>query len=263
MLRIYTIIFIMLIRCGSIAQTPAGGLEKPESRLDQVASKWLGAPYAFKPLETGDDKSVVFQTNDFDCYTLVETALATIIASRQFVPIEEIIEKLRYRDGKADGYGSRIHYFTEWLTQAAEYGYIKNITPKNGTNNVKKQINYISSRQSRYPKAANPVCNTRIRNAELLLSELSFQVIPSAMIGRFADSIQTGDIIAFTSALPNLDVGHVGIAVNGPKGIHILHASRQNRKVEITTSTLATYTAARSSFSGIMVWRPESSIACP
>lgn len=68
-------------------------------------------------------------------------------------------------------------------------------------------------------------------------------------------NIQSGDLIAITTKVDGLDIGHVGIAIKVDERIHFMHAPLIGSKVEITTSPLAEYMAKNKSQTGIIVLR--------
>ncbi|WP_373397222.1 N-acetylmuramoyl-L-alanine amidase-like domain-containing protein [Algoriphagus halophilus] len=67
--------------------------------------------------------------------------------------------------------------------------------------------------------------------------------------------IQSGDLIAITTSMSNLDVVHTGFAIEKNGRIHLLHASSKNQEVEISEKPLSDYLAGNKSQSGIMVAR--------
>jgi len=70
--------------------------------------------------------------------------------------------------------------------------------------------------------------------------------------------LRDGDIIAFTTSIKGLDIGHVGIAVREEDGrIHILHAPQPGTKVHITKEPLSEYIMSVKKHSGIIILRAE------
>ena len=67
----------------------------------------------------GKEKLIV-NVSGFDCTTFVETvlALAKCAAAGKLSRSEfrKNLKLIRYRQGKIDGYSSRLHYFTDWLS---------------------------------------------------------------------------------------------------------------------------------------------------
>jgi len=66
---------------------------------------------------------------------------------------------------------------------------------------------------------------------------------------------ENGDIIAVATDADGIDVSHAGIAVHGPRGLHLLHASSRAGKVVLSDITLYRYLRARRSRTGIIVGR--------
>jgi hypothetical protein len=72
-----------------------------------------GRPHRVEPL--------TLSLTRFDCVTLVESCLAVARVAGDAGPptwtrFGRTVERMRYRDGKRGGYTSRLHYFSEWIT---------------------------------------------------------------------------------------------------------------------------------------------------
>jgi hypothetical protein len=109
-----------------------------------------------------------------------------------------------------------------------------------------------------YPQLADQKNLTAIKATEATLATRSYFFVPNQNISNLEKSIQTGDIIAITTSLDNLDMVHVGFAFEKNGRIHLLHASSKNKKVEISTFPLSEYLAENKSQSGIMVSRLQT-----
>ena len=83
------------------------------------ARQFLGVPYVAHTLEVNDQEQLVVNTRQLDCTTLVETVTALTLCARQgkrsWNDYLQILQMLRYRQGKLDGYPSRLHYFSDWI----------------------------------------------------------------------------------------------------------------------------------------------------
>jgi hypothetical protein len=243
------------------AQQVATQGQPSSGALDTVARQWLGKPYIHYPLDKGNDREVLFRYDGFDCMTLVETALAGWLAQQQNSQAKEILTQLRYRDGLTTGYGSRLHYTTEWAQQACENGFLINCTPTLGGLSICKTVTFMSENPSLYPNPKMWQAIDTIRHSESLLSATGWHFLPSGHVSKIRHLIAPGDIIAFTSSLPNLDIAHIGIATTGPKGIHLLHASPKSKKVVVTRDSLPVYLKNQKQFTGIVVLRPVRKLA--
>jgi hypothetical protein len=114
----------------------------------------------------------------------------------------------------------------------------------------------MSENPSLYPNPKLWQAIDTIRHSESVLSATKWHFLPSGQVSKIEHLIAPGDIIAFTSSLSNLDIAHIGIATNGPKGIHLLHASPKSKKVVVTRDPLPVYLKNQKQFTGIVVLRP-------
>ena len=84
-------------------------------------------------------------------------------------------------------------------------------------------------------------------------------MVAADKIESVADRIQSGDVIAFATAIPGLDVTHAAFAYRGNDGIlRVLHAPLSGGAVEITRTTLPEYVARIRRSTGILIARPLS-----
>jgi hypothetical protein len=82
-------------------------------------------------------------------------------------------------------------------------------------------------------------------------------VIPTAHVADVGDRIQTGDVLAFATAIEGLDVTHAAMAYRDEAGVlRVLHAPLSGGVVEITRTTLPEYVRNIRSATGILVARP-------
>jgi hypothetical protein len=92
---------------------------------------------------------------------------------------------------------------------------------------------------------------------ERSLDDQPRRVIPTNRISEVSDRIETGDVLAFATAIPGLDVTHSAFAYRDGQGVlRVLHAPLSGGAVEITTTTLPEYVAAIRRSTGILVARP-------
>ena len=85
--------------------------------------KYLDVPYVAHTLEADGPEELVINCDEVDCTTLVEYVLAETLTPKladgdiSESAFADNLQKIRYRDGKIDGYTSRLHYIAEWRTQ--------------------------------------------------------------------------------------------------------------------------------------------------
>lgn len=100
----------------------ARDIASPTARTAYAAQKFIGVPYAAHTLE-GSPEQLTVRLDSLDCTTFVETVLALSYTAgerrsswRDFV---YNLERLRYRNGRIDGYPSRLHYISDWASTTA------------------------------------------------------------------------------------------------------------------------------------------------
>jgi hypothetical protein len=166
------------------------------------------------------------------------------------------LEKIRYRNGKLNGYVSRLHYFGEWITDNVSKGIIEDMTSKIGGVKCPVVLNFMSKHPDSYPQLmANPALIKEIRQIEMQVSAKQFYYIPKDKIIEHENQIQDGEIVALVTRVPGMDVSHVGILFNKDGRVFLLHASMSGGKVETTKVPLADYLKNSKNATGIFVVR--------
>lgn len=220
---------------------------------------FLGSPYSAHTLEKCDTETLVVNLQQFDCFTYVENcvALARTFSSGDvsFEHYSQILESVRYRHGRLNGYASRLHYFSDWLYDNTRRGILKNIGAILNGQPFSKRINYISTNAEQYPALHNRDEYRKMRAIEKRLSQRVNYYIPKTSLKKISHSIADGDIIAYTSRLEGLDVSHVGIAIHLRHGLYLLHASSTVNRVGISGETICRELTQNNARTGIMVAR--------
>ncbi|MFS4492886.1 N-acetylmuramoyl-L-alanine amidase-like domain-containing protein [Maribacter sp. 2308TA10-17] len=226
-----------------------------------IGKTFKGIPYVAKTLEIGETESLVINLQGLDCTTYVENVLAFSMLLRDgkadFDSFTKVLKTIRYKDGKLDGYGSRLHYFTEWIRNNEQKGLLKDITSEVGGIEIKKDINFMGTHRELYPFLKDDKNFEKILETEKELAKESFCYLPQDQIEANEHLMQTGDIIALATSINGLDVTHTGIATREKDGrIHLLHASTGSNEVEVSELPLADYLKKIKKNTGIMVARP-------
>lgn len=229
------------------------------------ARQFLGIPYVAHTLEAQGDERLVVNTRQLDCTTLVETVTAlTQCAYRQQYSWQAYLKALtamRYRKGVIDRYPSRIHYFTEWITQNSKTGLVAELQQPNPPFMAIQtvDVNYMSNHPESYQALRqHPDYVGEIREMEQRVSGQQFRYIPKARVGRSAELrkvIRDGDIIAITCKKAGLDIAHLGFAVWKKGNLHLLNASQLHKKVVEESMTLWQYLQKHPSHTGIRIIR--------
>ncbi|TFV94538.1 DUF1460 domain-containing protein [Algoriphagus kandeliae] len=275
---IYTLILFLFIGIPLNAQTvcSAESRERLEIALDllkdldseklsinelvvEIGKSFQGTPYVEKTLEIPGPEQLVIDLQGVDCTTYLETVvtLAKIakMGEATFEAFENELEKVRYRDGKNEGYPSRLHYFSDWIYVNQQKGMLQDMSQAIGGSPYPNKPTFMSENPQFYPQLSNREYVEQLQNIEAGIGLREYYFIPKDQISQLESKIQSGDLIAITTSLSNLDMVHVGFAVEQNGRIHLMHASSANKEVEISEKPLHDYLAANRSQSGIMVAR--------
>lgn len=236
-------------------------------RAIRVGELAIGAPYEPFTLEAylragGSPlhEPLTLSLTRFDCVTLVEACLAVARqAGDERAPswkrFGREIEHRRYRGGERRGYSSRLHYFSEWITDGEKRGLIKDLGAELGGAADARPLRFMTDHRSSYPALADDGVFREIAAIERTMSPR--WVIPAKRVPEVVNRIETGDVLAFATEIPGLDVTHAAFAHRGGDGIlRVLHAPLSGGVVEITRTTLPEYVAAIRRCTGVLVARP-------
>lgn len=234
--------------------------DKSFNQLNVEIGKWfLGTSYVEKTLEIPGEEKLVINLQGLDCTTYLETVVTlSRLAKRadlSFEAYEAELEHLRYRDGVNTGYPSRLHYFSDWIYENQQKGILKDITQEIGGQVYDNKPSFMSSNPQFYAQLSNPEFVEDLKVTEKEIQGRKYHYIPKEEIGRVESKIQPGDLIAITASMKNLDIVHVGFAVEKNGRIHLMHASTGSMEVEISEKPLSDYLAGFKSQSGIVVCR--------
>ena len=230
------------------------------------ARQLLGRPYVAHTLEGNDPERLVVNTRQLDCTTLVENVVALTLCTQRrsltYHAFRQALTAMRYRGGVIKGYASRIHYFTEWITENTRAGIVTEIQSPDPPFTAVQQVsvNYMSRHPQSYEALRNhPELVADISRMEKRVSGQRFRFIPKARVGRSSElrkAVRDGDIIAITCKKAGLDIAHLGFAVWGSDGnLHLLNASMLHKKVVEEPMTLYQYLQRHPSHTGIRIIR--------
>ena len=272
---ISSLLLLLAVACGMNAKTTYTRVdsltvvrllsEAPGADPLWLARQLKGRPYVAHTLEVNDREQLVVNTRQLDCTTLVETVAALAICvkekKRDFCSFCQVLRVLRYRDGRIDGYPSRLHYFTDWIEDNARMGLVKEVSSEGKPFTALQTVSV--SFMSRHPEAykalkAKPELVKVIARQEKQLTGRRYRYIPKSKVvdtKEMRETVHDGDIIAITCSKPGLDIAHLGFAVWRQDGLHLLNASQLHKKVVEEPMTLGQYLAKHPSFTGIRVVR--------
>jgi hypothetical protein len=224
-----------------------------------VGFRFLSAPYEAETLAREGAEELVINLRAFDCFTFVENVivLAGLIRAEKttFQDYTAALERIRYRDGRRNGYPSRLHYFTDWLRNNGRKGIVRDITSEIDGRPFRKPFHTLTDRRGEHPALENPAAFRRMRIVEAACSRRTLHYIPKIDVQEMDGRIEDGDIVAITTDAEGIDVCHVGIAVRVRRGLRLLHASSASGKVVLSDTTLCGYLHSRRTRTGIIVGR--------
>ena len=230
-----------------------------------LARQFMGIPYVGQTLEVNSQEQLVVNTRQLDCTTLVETVTALTLCVRNsrhtWNDYLDVLRQLRYRDGKLQGYTSRLHYFSDWIDNKTKMGLVMEIQKPNPpfTAVQRLNINYMSEHPQSYRSLKeHPEQIPVIRQQEQALTGKSYRFIPKTALKNsklLRQTIKDGDIIAITCNKKGLDIAHLGFAVWRKDGLHLLNASQLHKKVVEEPMTLYQYMRKHKTFTGVRIIR--------
>lgn len=253
------------------AAVHAGKLGEPNTPLGRgaigVGELAVGTPYEPFTLEaylraggSPSQEPLTLSLTRFDCVTLVESCLAVARLARDdgaptWEQFGREIERMRYRGGQRRGYGSRLHYFSEWITDGEKRGLVQDLGFELGGVEDSRPLRFMSQHREKYPALADDAVFQEIQAIERTMRPR--RVIPTKRISEMANRIESGDVLAFATEISGLDVTHAAFAYRSGDGIlRVLHAPLSGGVVEVTRSTLPEYVTAIRLCKGILVARP-------
>lgn len=233
--------------------------EKENESILRIAKQYIGTPYVANTLEVAEEEHLIINPEEVDCTTFVEYVLAEYLANDS-ASFEDRLQSLRYREGKIQGYASRLHYFSEWVQQAINNNYLMDITKKYSSFSEPLNLHFMSTHSNAYEQLKNGGMKMidEIKQIEKRLSGEDVYYLPKKHIpNEGLDWIASGDIIALTTSIEGLDVSHLGFAIYVDGELRLLHASSVKKEVIIDSLSLKNSLIKNKNNKGIRVFRVQ------
>jgi len=230
--------------------------------IAEIGKSFIGTEYVAHTLEKEGDENLVVNLSGLDCTTFLENALVLARCIKygrtSFEDYQKELAMVRYRDGKIDGYPSRLHYFTDWIFNNAKKAIVTDISKSLGGKPYNKKVEFMTTHRESYKQITrNEKFYNIIKQQEKEINTREHSFIPKGMVKSIEDKIESGYLIAITTDIEGMDIAHVGIAVKMDDGrIHFLHAPLSGAKVQITDVPLHDYLQKNKKQTGIMVLQP-------
>ena len=229
--------------------------------IAEIGKSFIGTNYLAHSLEAEGDEQLVINLTGLDCNTFLENSLVLARCIKEgdtsFQNYQNELQFIRYRGGVIDGYPSRLHYFSDWIYDNVAKGVIEDVTKEIGGQKIKFKINFMSTHPDSYKQLEeNPDFIPIIQDQEKKIGCRDYYYIPKEELKSKEEKINNGDLLAITTTVKGLDIGHVGIAVKMEDGrIHLLHAPHENTNVQISEEPLSDYLMKYKRHSGVIVLR--------
>jgi len=229
--------------------------------IAEIGKSFIGTNYLAHSLEAEGDEQLVINLTGLDCNTFLENSLVLARCIKEgdtsFQNYQNELQFIRYRGGVIDGYPSRLHYFSDWIYDNVAKGVIGDVTKEIGGQKIKFKINFMSTHPDSYKQLEeNPDFIPIIQDQEKKIGCRDYYYIPKQELKSKEEKINNGDLLAITTTVKGLDIGHVGIAVKMEDGrIHLLHAPHENTNVQISEEPLSDYLMKYKRHSGVIVLR--------
>ena len=239
----------------------ASALSKDSCRTLHFAKQMLSVPYVAGTLDGNEEEQLVVSTEALDCTTFVETVLALFVADkreeRDFEGFKKALMQVRYRDGNLNGYASRLHYFSDWIRNNEQMGFVKECTSETACAQPRELwLDFMTTHVKSYqPMMKNPSLIAEIASMEKKWQGVQVSYIPKEMLNLSPEKlkIKNGDILAITTDIKGLDVVHVGFSFWIGEKLHLLHASSVVKKVIEDSQSLYEYSKNKKAHTGVRV----------
>ena len=250
-------------------------------RIQAIAEQFLGEPYQANLLEQSPTEQPFVSLHQFDCVLFLETILAlttvlsknsdntetplsiqpTLSISQSESELFTAIQQYRYRDGKIDGYCSRLHYFSDWILDNQRRGNVDQIVQDPGSTTLMRPLNFMSNNWQKYPPLVkNPALRDCIAQSETKISNQlktsALRYIPTQELRSQQSKLRSGDLVGIVINMNGLDVTHSGFLYRKHSKLQtgLIHASiRTGIKI---SPDLERYVMGVEGAIGIVVARP-------
>jgi hypothetical protein len=245
-------------------------------RIQAIAEQFLGEHYQANLLEQSSTEQPFISLHQFDCVLFLETILAlTTVLSKNSDNTEPLsssisqseselftaIQRYRYRDGKIDGYCSRLHYFSDWILDNQRRGNVDRIVQDPGSTALMRPLNFMSNNWQKYPPLVkNPALRDCIAQSETKISDQlktsALRYIPTQELRSQESKLRSGDLVGIVTNMNGLDVTHSGFLYRKHSKLQtgLIHASiRSGIKI---SPDLERYVMGVEGAIGIVVARP-------
>ena len=240
-------------RAQDVAARPYGEI------VQWVGEQLIGRPYVAGMLDAPPEETLVVDLRGFDCVLYVENTLAlarsVALGQDDYAAYAGHVEAMRYREGRLDGYCSRLHYFSDWIAENERAGRVQNVTRSVGGERFEKEIAFMTGHRDAYPKLVSDETFACIADMEAGLRDVELFYVPQDRIADAYPLLRAGDVVATATSIGGLDVTHTGFVYQTAEHTGFMHASLSSDRVKVSDD-LEAYVQGVPNQVGIVVARP-------
>ena len=229
--------------------------------IGNVALKFIETPYVAGTLDYDMTEACRINLEGLDCVTFFENSLCLArIIKKKKTTFNDLISEVtltRYRSGVLNGYTSRLHYTSEWISDNVKKGVVEDISRKTGGMDFPVNVFFMSQNPHFYKQLKGEAALVSdIKKIEKQINQEHYYYTPKKLAVSNQKRLLTGDIIAISTSKKGLDYSHTGlIFFDEDKQPHFLNASSKKKKV-VMGPPLAEYLQSVESDTGYSVARP-------
>ena len=228
--------------------------------ITRAARHHLHKPY-LNPDQTSGPEILDTTLETFQCVSLVETSMSLARCLWVGTPnprcYRDEVAATRYRDGRMEGYASRLHYFYDWLADNSRRERLAWMTDSLGGKRIYRKFSIMSKHPDKYPALTDPLIYEQIKSLEDNLNESELFWIPTDSIESVQHQLKEGDVVGVITNTRGLLISHTGlVSYHDDEKPHYLHASSHHDRVVFTPTSIAEYMQTQKKRKGIVVARP-------
>lgn len=235
-------------------------IRNKDTAIVDIALHFINKPYKAGTLEDCSGEHLVVNLNEFDCSTFVESVVALYLTMKEkncnYDTYSDKLTKIRYRNGKIDGYVSRLHYSSDWIRDNGQKNILRELKISAMSEKIFFNLSWMTKNSDSYPcLKSDKQAIEKIKKVEADIRQRSFYCIPKLKIKAMENTLADGDLVFFTTTKAGLDISHLGIVYRYNGAVSFVHASQKFGKVVVNRESIADYCMNMKSNRGIIVCR--------
>lgn len=241
------------------------GKKTPGELMIFFGNELMGTPYVAHTLESEDPSKEYLTINidELDCTTFMETCVAltkcALAGKHSWRDFANNIENIRYKNGEINGYGSRLHYISDWLIDNNARGNIKEVTTEfPRIKYVVKTLDFMSTHKDSYSALKDNEENLEaIKSREMGYRSHRYPCVQKTLLRdkNTRACFKNGDVVALLTKIDGLDATHVGLIKMIDGHPYLLHESMGTGDVALTDVEIGEYLRSSKNCLGVRVWR--------